>query len=81
MIDTISVRYGRILALDVGGSPLFQLYITFKEAIMDKYKGISYKVMRSTFGTINVVYVIWAGRSWDFRTIKQAKSFINNLNG
>jgi len=48
---------------------------------MEKYKGISYRVMRSSTNTVNAVFVLWAGRTWDFKTIKQAKGFINDLNG
>lgn len=45
------------------------------------YKNTKYRVMRSSFGTVNIVIVFWAGRTWEFKTIKQAKSFINNVNG
>jgi len=45
------------------------------------YKNTNYRVMRSSFGTVNVVYVFWAGRTWDFKTIKQAKSFITTVTG
>ncbi len=44
-----------------------------------KYKGITYRVMRSSFGTVNTVYVFVNGLPYDFKTIKQAKRFIQEV--
>jgi hypothetical protein len=45
---------------------------------MNKYKSISYKVIRNSLGSINAVVVFYKG-DYTFRSIKQAKEFINNL--
>lgn len=46
---------------------------------MDTYKGIKYRVMRSSFGTVNVVIVLFAGKQWEFPSIKRAKAFISDI--
>ena len=44
-----------------------------------KHKGLKFYVRRNIVGAISSVSVSFAGKSWDFKTIKQAKSFINTV--
>ena len=41
-----------------------------------KYKGITYRVMKSSFGTVNAVHVFINGTTETFDSIKDAKRFI-----
>lgn len=43
---------------------------------MEKYKGVSYRVIRSSFGTVNLVIVLHKGLQEQFDTIKEAKRYI-----
>jgi len=43
------------------------------------YKNTNYRVMRSSFGTVNVVHVFWDGETWSFPTNKRAKAFITTV--
>jgi hypothetical protein len=43
------------------------------------YKGFDYRVLRSSFGTINAVVVFANGKDYRFDTIATAKRFISSM--